>query len=152
MEEVSERGPLEETARKPSPGQPYPPIVGVLCDRGTEVLSASYVFAAFLFAPFNSLAVKDESARTNLILMSLFGLVISYFYGREDSSKDANPPPTGRVIGTTRHSEILFTFVSAKRLMSSSRVQVPARETISGCLLNFIRRVQGVGMSCCTVP
>jgi hypothetical protein len=46
------------------------------------LLSAAYVFADFLFAPAG-LAVEDKSARTNLILMLLFGLAIAYFYGVE---------------------------------------------------------------------
>ena len=57
------------------------------------LVSASYVFATLLFAPLNSLTVKDESARTNLMLMMLFGLAISYFYGGEDSPEDVGPPP-----------------------------------------------------------
>ena len=57
------------------------------------LLSASYVFATSLFAPLNSWIVVDESARTNLMLMLLFGLAIAYFYGGEESSQDADPPP-----------------------------------------------------------
>jgi K+-sensing histidine kinase KdpD len=57
-----------------------------------ELISAGYVFATFLFAPLGSWTIMDESARTNLILMLLFGLAISYFYGGEDNREEANPP------------------------------------------------------------
>jgi K+-sensing histidine kinase KdpD len=56
------------------------------------LLSSTFVFANYLFTPLNSLTVKDEAARTNLLLMLLFGLAIAYFYGGEDLPGGSGPP------------------------------------------------------------
>lgn len=56
---------------------------------GLGLLGSSLVFALFLFPPIGSLSVRAESARTNLLIMLLFGIAVAYFYGdRTGSSGD----------------------------------------------------------------
>lgn len=52
------------------------------------LLGSSLVFALFLFPPIGHLAVRAESARTNLLMMLLFGIAVAYFYGDRSGSGD----------------------------------------------------------------
>lgn len=45
------------------------------------LLGSSLVFALLLFPPIGHLAVRAQSARTNLLMMLLFGIAVAYFYG-----------------------------------------------------------------------
>lgn len=50
------------------------------------LLGSSLVFALFLFPPIGHLSVRAESARTNLLMMLLFGIAVAYFYGDRSGS------------------------------------------------------------------
>ena len=50
------------------------------------LLGSSLVFALFLFPPIGHLAVHAQSARTNLLMMLLFGIAVAYFYGDRTGS------------------------------------------------------------------
>jgi K+-sensing histidine kinase KdpD len=71
-------------------------VVGLVAHRfGTSsailgLVEGGFVFATFLFAPLGHLTVAQESARTNLIMMLLFGLAVAYFYGTGKSDDDTN--------------------------------------------------------------
>jgi K+-sensing histidine kinase KdpD len=53
------------------------------------LFGSSLVFALFLFPPLGRLAVRAEAARTNLLMMLLFGIAVAYFYGdRTGSGED----------------------------------------------------------------
>ncbi len=70
-------------------------IVGVVARYfGTPSAMAGLVTAAIVFAvsfpPVGHLSIGDQGARTNLVLMLLFGLAVAYFYGTESSDDDSN--------------------------------------------------------------
>jgi K+-sensing histidine kinase KdpD len=71
-------------------------VVGLVAHRfGTSsgilgLVIGGCVFATFLFPPIGHIAIAGESARTNLVMMLLFGLAIAYFYGTGKS--DENDP------------------------------------------------------------
>ena len=69
-------------------------VVGLVAHRfGTSsgivgLVMGGCVFATFLFPPIGHIAIAEESARTNLIMMLLFGLAVAYFYGTGKSDED----------------------------------------------------------------
>jgi K+-sensing histidine kinase KdpD len=63
------------------------------------LVSAGVAFANFLFAPLGHLSIEDESARTNLMLMLLFGLAIAYFYGVEDPPESTDSTAHDQFLG-----------------------------------------------------
>ncbi len=64
-------------------------IVGIVAHRyGTAsailgLLGGGCVFATCLFPPIGSWSISNEAARTNVVMMLLFGLAVAYFYGRQ---------------------------------------------------------------------
>jgi K+-sensing histidine kinase KdpD len=69
-------------------------IVAVVAHRfGTSgailgLIGGSVVFAIFLFPPVGHLSIANEQARTNVVLMVLFGIAVSYFYGAATPSEN----------------------------------------------------------------
>jgi len=52
------------------------------------LLGSSLVFALLLFPPIGKFSVRADSARTNLVMMLLFGVAVAYFYGDRTGSGD----------------------------------------------------------------
>lgn len=50
------------------------------------LLTGSVLLAEFLYAPLGSLRIAEGQARTNLVMMILFGVAIAYFYGDRETS------------------------------------------------------------------
>jgi K+-sensing histidine kinase KdpD len=42
------------------------------------------IFATFLFRPVGSLSIANAAARTDIVMMLLFGMAVAYFYGPGD--------------------------------------------------------------------
>lgn len=69
-------------------------IVAVVAHRfGTSgaivgLVSGGIVFAEFLFPPIGELRIDDDPARTNVVMMLLFGMAVAYFYGANKNDDD----------------------------------------------------------------
>ncbi len=54
------------------------------------LFAAATVFARFLFPPLGSFSITDAPARTNVVLMLLFGLAVAYFYGASNPDRGSH--------------------------------------------------------------
>jgi len=53
-----------------------------------SLLGAALVFATYMFPPLGHVSVGDSAARSNMVMMLLFGVAVAYFYGREQDDSD----------------------------------------------------------------
>jgi len=53
------------------------------------LIGGAVVFSRYMFAPLGELNIAEGTARTNVVMMVLFGVAVAYFYGSSKSEDDS---------------------------------------------------------------